>query len=406
MTCEEVKFSLHDYVDELLDEQTKKTVEVHLRTCPECILSFKKLKNFFDILEKIPDPVEPPEEIINNLSDELLKRTVTEIPEAKEKPKINLRRIKREQKKQEKELKVSRGAGRKSLVTRSVAETKLKHGYILSARLELRKTLLTLLPLVIITVCYYIYDFTKMNSPWKVRTLIGTVFINGRVDEMGRWDEGTSLYVQQYSKVVVSIPNSGRMEVNESSLLILEKAKDDENTIVMKRGKIQIENTETQPDLAVEINKYSIHDRGGAVTITVDDAENIFISVELGFVEIKVEGRTLFVDEGYYCELLTGNSAATPYRLDAPDTLKQQIQLIDYQNGGDAVIQKVMELARDSDILTLLALIPKASGTYRAALYDRISKTYPPPGTITKDGIINLDKDMLEDWWYEIEWQL
>ncbi|MBI1939315.1 MAG: zf-HC2 domain-containing protein [Ignavibacteriales bacterium] len=406
MTCEEVKFSLHDYVDELLDEKTRKEVEVHLRTCPECIFSFKKLKNFFDILQKIPHPAEPPEEIIANLSGELLKRTVSEVSEEKEKPKINLRRIKREQKKQEKELRISRGAGRKSLITRSVAETKLKHSYILSGRLEVRKTILTLLPLVIIAVCYYIYDFTKMNSPWKVRTLLGSVFINGRIDELGRWDEGTSLFLQQYSKAVVSIPSTGRMEVNENSLLILEKAKKGDNAIVMKRGKIQIENTEQMPDLAIQIKNYRIHDHGGAVTLTVDDAENILISVELGYVEIKGEGRILFVDEGYNCELRTGSFTGTPYRSEAPDTLKQLIQLIDYQNGGDAAIQKVIDLASDSDILTLLALIPKASGTYRAALYDKISKTFPPPGTITKEGIINLDQYMFEDWWYEIEWQL
>ncbi|MHB8930668.1 MAG: anti-sigma factor family protein, partial [Melioribacteraceae bacterium] len=73
MNCEEVKISLHDFVDETLDGFMKREVETHLRTCDNCFNEYKKIRNFFDILKNLPYTIEPPKGIVESFSAELLK---------------------------------------------------------------------------------------------------------------------------------------------------------------------------------------------------------------------------------------------------------------------------------------------------------------------------------------------
>ncbi|MEW6194339.1 MAG: zf-HC2 domain-containing protein [Bacteroidota bacterium] len=406
MTCEETKISLHDYVDELLDARMQKEVENHLRTCEACFFEYQKLKKFFEDLQNLPYTINPPDDIITLISSELMKRSAAVSEEEPVIPAVKIRKIKKEQLKQEKRLRNTRGPRRKSLATKSLGATQLSKKIATPGKLDFRKTVLTLLPLAIIALGYYIYDFTKINSPWKVRLIQGTIYINGRIDETGKWEEGTSLYTESYSRAVVSIPNTGRLEAEDNTFLMLVKAKDGNNIVRMERGKIKIENTEQMPDFSIEINRKTVRDRGGVFSLEVDDAKNAKIKVELGYIEINRFGKNFYIDEGYECNMPNDKDVGTPYLSTTPDSLKKLIYAVDYQDGGDDVIGKIVEVATDSDLLTLLALIPKASESYRTVLYNKIARVYPPPQSVTMEGIIKLNEYMLEDWWFEIEWQI
>ncbi|MDQ7816318.1 MAG: zf-HC2 domain-containing protein [Melioribacteraceae bacterium] len=406
MNCVEIKINLHDFVDELIDDEGKKEIENHLKTCNSCFAEYKRIRKFFDKLKNIPYTIDPPATIIEQLSAELLKRAAADVKEELSKPQINIKKIKREQIKQEKELQKVRGVIRKSNVTRSIFTTKLTRPLPSRYSLSLTKTIWTLLPIVLIAVGYFIYDFMLINSPWKVRTVAGSVAINGQISLSERWDEGENLAIDEFSKVVINIPKTGRLEVEPNSFLILLKAKDKSNRIKLLRGAIQVINTSLMPYLTIELNDAVIHDRGGTFNLLIDDNSNAKVYVEYGYLEIEQKGRTYFLDEGYICELRTSMHPGTPYRADASEILKSEVAKFDYENGGDTSIGKIISNARESDLLTLLALIPRSAESYRSILFNKITAYYPPPPGVTQEGIIKLDRDMLERWWFEIEWQI
>lgn len=406
MNCVEIKINLHDFVDELIDDEGKKEIEDHLKTCNSCFAEYKRIRKFFDKLKNIPYTIDPPDTIIEQLSAELLKRAAADIKEEPAKPQINVKKVKREQIKQEKKLKKVRGVVRKSNVTKSIFTTRIASPLPSRFSTSLSKTLWTLLPLVLIAVGYFIYDFTLLNSPWKVRTVTGSVVINGQVSLSERWDEGENLAIDEFSKAVINIPKTGRMEVEPNSFLILLKAKDKSNRIKLLRGSIQIINTSLIPYLAIELNDAVIHDRGGTFSIAIDENSNARVSVEYGYLEIEQKGRIYFLDEGYLCELRSSLHPGTPYRSDASEILKSEVAKFDYENGGDASIEKIISEARESDLLTLLALIPRSAESYRTVLFNKITAYYPPPPGVTLEGIKKLDSEMLERWWFEIEWQI
>jgi len=406
MNCEEVKISLHDFVDELLDENRKKEIEIHLKSCNNCFAEYKRIKKFFDKLKNMPYSIEPPNDIITILSEELLKKAVEDLAEEKPQPKVNIRKLKREQIKQEKILKNARGAIRKSRVTKSIFTTKISAPIAPSFSLDPKKTILTLFPLVLIVVGYFVYDFMLINSPWKVRTITGNVIINGQISISERWDENESLVTDSFSKAVINVPNTARIEVDANSFLILQKAKDKQNRIKLVKGNIRIINSSLMPYLSIEVDHSVIQDRGGTFEISIDDNSIVTIKVDYGYVEIEQKGRTYFIDEGYTCDIRPNSHPGTPYRINAPEELKSEIKKFDYENGGDNSFQQIVALSSESDMLTLLALIERVSESFRSTLFNKISAYFPPPTGVTLEGIVKLDRDMLEKWWFEIEWQI
>ena len=406
MNCEEIKISLHDFVDELLDDNRKREIEAHLKTCNNCFAEYKRIKKFFDKLKNMPYTIDAPANLVEILSGELLKKAVAEQQEERTKPKVKINKLKREQVKQEKLLKNSRGAFRKSRVTKSIFTTKISAPVVPRFGLDAKKTILTLLPLVLFAVGYFVYDFSLINSPWKVRTITGNVLINGQIRATERWEENESLVTDNLSKAVINVPKTGRIEVDENSFLILLKAKDNGNRIKFLKGSIRVINSNLQPNLTIEIDNSLIYDRGGTFQITIDDNSYTYLKVEYGYLEIEQKGRKFFIDEGYTCEVRPNTHPGVPYRVDAPDELKSEIRKLDYEGGGDESVQKIISMATESDMLTLLGLIPKSSESYRSVLFNKISAYYPPPSGVTLAGIVKLDPDMLEKWWFEIEWQI
>ena len=213
MNCEEVKISLHDFVDETLDGFMKREVETHLRTCDNCFNEYKKIRNFFDILKNLPYTIEPPKGIVESFSAELLNRSLKEeMPESPIPPVTNLKKLKKEQAKQEKKLRKSRGANRKSMISRTIMVSRISPS-LPSAGINWNKILLTLLPIVLLAVAYFIYDFQKNNSPWKVITKKGTVVINGVENYSEKIRQGESLLTEDSSRAAVLVPSVGNIDI-------------------------------------------------------------------------------------------------------------------------------------------------------------------------------------------------
>lgn len=405
MNCEEVKISLHDFVDEQLDGFMKRDVEAHISKCDTCFTEYKKIRIFFDKLKELPYFIEPPEDIVITFSAQLLNRSLKdESPDPTPQP-GDIKKLKKEQERQEKQLQRSRGALRKSFISKTMI-VKRKTPSLPSMGVRWNKLLLILLPLVLIAVGYFVYDYQKNNSPWNVMTLEGAVKINGLMDRSDKIDEGQSLLTENLSRASISVPKVGNVEIGENSLIVLSKAKNGDNKIILRYGSINVTNTSNMPEFSIELKDYIIKDRGGEFSVSIDDRKNAKVYVKYGFLEIQKNEEIIYLNEGYSCEIRDGFKIGTPYHEDAPEELKEEVINYDYRNGGEYSINKIMELATEKDMLTLLALIPKSSQQKRQDLFQAIANKFAPPASVTRMEIIKGDSQMLYLWWQEIEWQL
>lgn len=405
MTCEEVKISLHDFIDETLDGYSKRFIETHIRECSKCFTQYKKIRLLFESLGKLPGTIEAPHDIIEILSSELLNRSAKDEEHKEILSPSDQKKIKKEKAKLEKKLKTIRSVVHKSEVSKKL-NIPVSRAISSTRNINWLKTFLTLLPLLMIGAGYFIYDYQKYNHPWGVKALEGTPLINGRADSNYKLDQGESLLTDEKSRAVVEVPKVGNVEVGYSTLLFLEKGKDGNNKISLKNGSIKIVNSADLPDLAIIMKNSEVIDRSGEFALKVDENENGKLNVNYGFVEIKYMKESFLINEAHVCEIRNGFRPGTPYRIDASDTLKKAVQLFDFNNGGEKAVETIISAAKETDVLTLLALIPYVSQLQRQILFQEISNHFPPPEDVTRMGIIKLNLDMLYRWWEEIEWQL
>lgn len=404
MNCEEIKIGLNDFVDELSDDIMKHEIEVHLRTCDKCFNEYKKLRNLFDKLKDLTTTVEPPEGIIQSFSSMLMEKSAQD--DLKEKIVSDPEKIKEEKINLEKSMRESSGAIRKSILSMTLMASGVSKSLPIRSRLNWSKIILILLPFVILGVAYIVYDLQKNNSPWKIKTAEGRILIDGKNNNKGTISEDESLLSSESSKAEILIPHVGSIEVNQNSIIILEKAKDGDNRIKLEKGSVKIKNITEEPDFAIDLKNSSVIDRGGEFTVSVDEHGNAKVAANFGFTEINHNSENYFLSEKYVCDIMNGKKPGTPYRSDAPDTLIQEIKNYDYKSGGENSIRKIISASRKSDMLTLLAIIPNVSQLERETLFQKITNNFPPPANVTRMDILKADKEMLHIWWKDIKEQL
>src|SRR6185503_21122134 len=93
----------------------------------------------------------------------------------------------------------------------------------------------------------------------------------------------------------------------------------------------------------------------------------------------------------------------TPYSRDAAERLQDALAKFDFESGGPNALQIVMAEARASDGLTLWSLLKRVEGADRDRVYDRLAQLISPPQTVTKDGVLRLDQQMLNLWLQELD---
>lgn len=402
MNCEEVKINLHDYIDEELDDYTRREVEYHIRNCDLCFKDYKKLMLFFDRLKDLPLAVNPPNEILEQIKNELLKESgVKDQTDLKLTP-AQTKKIQREKERQTKKLAATNPALRKSRVTKQLVKRKLN----VQSRNYLKPFLKIILPIMIIALAYFVYDISRRNYPWTVSALEGSIKIGNITLNDGKWSEGETLTTDVNSKALIKIPKVGVIYVDNNSSLVLDRGKENANRIKINNGKFRIVNSVLIPSLSLMIHNSEIIDRNGEFFVSVDLLQNIEVEVKSGFVEIYHNNKTFLVDKNYSCKIQRGMLPSIPIRVDASDSLKLAVDWFEFRNGGDPAVEKIINNSRQNDMLTLLALIPKVSQLQRQIIFQIISNHFPPPESVTRAGIIRLDEEMLYRWWEEIEWQI
>jgi hypothetical protein len=145
-------------------------------------------------------------------------------------------------------------------------------------------------------------------------------------------------------------------------------------------------------------------DLGCKYTLNVDEKGAGLLTVELGWVSLNVNGRESIVPVGAMCATRPGIGPGTPYFHDAPQALKDALNRFDFENGGVESINTVLSVARERDAITVWHLLFRLSGQDRERVYDRLAAMVPLPEGVTKEGVLALDRTMLDRWRDEFEW--
>lgn len=365
MICERIAPQLHDYVDGWLAAAEKLDVERHLATCANCRGEMEFLNSLRQQVAALPLNIEPP----RDLWPEISKRTA---------------------------LKASWWATAvqrlKTLFTSESYETASWFAW------GMRGTVAA--AVVVFTVGGLWFLMQTRQAVWQVTRVAGAPQIGSqRLVANGQMQVGEWLETDDSSRAKINVGMIGHVELAPQTRIRLINTRLTDHRLALARGKIHAEIWAPPKLFFVETASALATDLGCEYTLEMDDHGFGRLHVTKGYVALENKhGPESVVPAGAFCEIQPNQAPGTPYSEKASDSLRAALTQFDFANGGFEAIRTVLAEAREADSFTLFHLLFRVAPAERSRVYDRMVEFISPPPGVTRAGVMQGDKRMLESW--------
>src|SRR5215831_12923872 len=238
------------------------------------------------------------------------------------------------------------------------------------------------------------------TSQWSVARLGGAPRIDSQtIGDSGKLGVGQWLETDATSRAHIEVATIGSVEIDPNSRVRLLGTSPDEHRLELDRGRLSARISAPPRLFFVNTPAGIAEDLGCAYTLEVDDQGNSILHVTVGWVALQLTDRESSVPAGAACAMKPGIGPGTPYYEDATPLFREALAKFDFAGGADtrtAALATVLREARSRDAMTLLYLLTRVDDAARAAVYDRMPALVPPPQDVTRDGVLDLNHEMLE----------
>ncbi|MDQ3667079.1 MAG: FecR domain-containing protein [Acidobacteriota bacterium] len=249
-------------------------------------------------------------------------------------------------------------------------------------------------------VAFWFYKQESRPS-WEVSRLNGSPWIgSARMNEKSRLAVGQWLETDNVSRAKIQVGFIGQVEIDPNSRVKLVQTRPTEHRLELARGRLSAHIWAPPRLFFVDTPSAVAADLGCAYTLEVDDDGGSLLRVTSGWVALQLRNRESMVPAGAACATRRGIGPGTPYFEDAPESFRQALSKLDFEpheKDGSALNQVLMQ-ARLRDTLTLWHLLSRLEGTDRSLVYERLVALSSPPAGVTRDGVLQLDEEMLKAW--------
>jgi anti-sigma factor RsiW len=243
------------------------------------------------------------------------------------------------------------------------------------------------------------------GATWEVARVAGAPRVGAeRIEGNGQIAVGQWLETDNQSRAKINVADIGQVDIGPNSRVRLVGTRSTEHRLSLERGQLHAMISAPPRLFIVETPSSTAIDLGCSYTLEVDDAGRTILQVTTGWVALERQGRESIVPAGAVCVTQPGKGLGTPYFDDASPRFQAALSKLDFQNGGAQALAIVLAEAREYDTLTLWHLFPRVRGAERGRVYDRMAALIAPPQGITREGVLKLDKGMLDLWKKELEW--
>ena len=245
-------------------------------------------------------------------------------------------------------------------------------------------------------------------SSWQILPVTGSPLVDGTsLTRAGDLGAGQWLTTDSVSVAQLGVGRIGTAEVGPNSRVRMDRGGRTEHRLTLAQGSLSAV-IEAPPRLFfVETPSALATDLGCAYTIVVDSMGASWIHVTAGWVELKQGGRVSLVSTGLVAEVDIGGAPGTPYPVGMSDAARQALGRLDRGTGTSADLAAVFGalypetgtiLVRKQSAISLWHLLQRVEDDMRPAVYDRLTTISAPPAKVTMEGILALQRPMLERW--------
>ena len=242
---------------------------------------------------------------------------------------------------------------------------------------------------------------------WDVARLEGTPKIGwksmGANSGIAKLGVGQTLVTDSSSRASITLDETGRVEVDAGSRLRLVMNGPGRKRLSLERGTIHATIWAPPGEFVVDTPSAVAVDLGCVYTLHVDDSGAGLLRTTMGWVGFKLNGHESFIPAGALCQTRPKIGPGTPYMEDASASFRSALSRFDFGSPTPAERNALLGIllvgARKDDAMTLWHLLSRVSDADRPGVYDRLAVLAPPPTGITREGILRLDRSMLDSWW-------
>jgi len=280
----------------------------------------------------------------------------------------------------------------------------------LNLRFSLQLAVVAATLLIAAALFYFLYrpnSAVDSGPSWEVARLQGTPRIGwrslGEKSAPGKLGIGQTLVTDNSSRASISLDETGRVEVDAGSRLRLVTNGPGRKRLSLERGTIHATIWAPPGEFVVDTPSAVAVDLGCVYTLHVDDSGAGLLRTTMGWVGFKLNGHESFIPAGAICQTRPKIGPGTPYMEDASMSFRDTLSRFDFESHTaaerNALLGILLASAREQDALTLWHLLSRVSDADRPGVYDRLAVLAPPPTGVTREGILRLDRPMLDTWW-------
>ena len=222
-----------------------------------------------------------------------------------------------------------------------------------------------------------------------------------------RLQVGEALETDRVSVASIAVADIGRLELEPSTRLRLLQSTDGRKRVALDRGTIRAAIWAPPGEFVMDTPSAVAVDLGCMYTLHVDEFGGGLLRTTLGWVGFGSHGRESFIPAGAAAATYAQTGPGLPYFEDASDAFRSAVSQFDSANEPSAqrtvALQIILRTARRRDALTLWHLLARVSDSDRPAVYDQLATLVPPPPGATREGILHLDRGMLDSWWTALD---
>jgi hypothetical protein len=242
---------------------------------------------------------------------------------------------------------------------------------------------------------------------WDVARLegaprVGSKALRGNA-AIGKLGVGQTLETDDFSRASITFDETGRVEVERSSRLRLVTNGPRHKRLSLERGTIRATIWAPPGEFVVDTPSAVAVDLGCVYTLHVDDSGAGLLRTTMGWVGFKLSGHESFIPAGAVCATRPKIGPGTPYFEDATPAFRDALARFDFGTNRPeertALLGIILADARKNDALTLWHLLSRVGNDDRPRVYDRLAALASPPEDVTREGILRLDRQMLDSWW-------
>lgn len=365
MNHETTSLLLNDFVDGTLADQEAEAVRHHLASCSDCEHELRQLESLRDAAAALPRYIRPERDLWKGISERIQPKQ----------PNVF------------------------SLPPDPFGRQHVQYHESRSPRSSRLSFPLKLVAALVVAIGSFVLVLRSPGRSWEVSILEGKPRLGSEeMPAKGRLDPGEWLETDEQSRAEVTVADIGHVELGPNSRLRLLNTRESEHRLELERGQMHAKVWSPPRIFIVETPSATAVDLGCSYDLAVDSTGAGTLIVLTGEVSLEFKGRESYVPAGSRCETKPGHGPGTPYSGATSQEFRRLLYAFDFENAGDAALESMLLKSTEQDAITLWHLLSRVDDSARGRVFDRLSTLVKPPDGVTREGIMQLDKTMLDEW--------